>query len=85
MIKDWHQADFVEVIYILSDVLAYITELTFVFQELEFDIAIVQVLVNHWCRLRREVKMTATIGWETAYITCNVITLHPMQTALETD
>lgn len=62
MVKDWYQADFVEVIYVLSDVLACITELSFVFQELEFDIANVQVLVNHWCHLQREVKMTATIG-----------------------
>lgn len=45
--KDWLQADFVEVIYVLSDVLPYITELSLVFQELEFDTAIVQVLVNH--------------------------------------
>jgi len=41
--KDWSQADFVEVIYVLSDVLLYITELSLVFQELKFDIAIVQV------------------------------------------
>lgn len=33
--------------YALLDVLPYISELSLVFQELEFDIAIVQVLVNH--------------------------------------
>lgn len=33
--------------YALLDAMLYITELSLLFQELEFDIAIVQVLVNH--------------------------------------
>lgn len=35
------------VMYMLLDVLPYITEVSFVFQELDFDFAIAQVLVNH--------------------------------------
>ena len=73
MIKDWSQADFVEVIYVLLDVLPYFTELSLVFQELEFDVAIVQMLVNIACHLQREVKTTATVGWGTAYLTLYIV------------
>lgn len=45
--KSRSQADFVVVIYVLLGILPYIAQLSFAFQELDFDVAIAQVLVNH--------------------------------------